>query len=256
MYSFAAFTIRSYSAGVVLEDGQTVKQPGFDAGRRMCRAALRAHRPLPDSRSFARVNAMSAETPLSGRTGVTTVMVSFTASNTTTMVGRTITASGIADRIRIGLRQLLHLPHHVVAEIAEDAGRHRRQRLGQFDTAFGEEGAQRLERRLVAGRETGRAYAARVAIDLGAAVDRAPDHVGIESDDRIASADRAALDRFQEEAHRPPVGDLEKADTGVSRSETSVVQTTWVSPRRVTLGERRFPAVRSAWISLCRPHRR
>jgi hypothetical protein len=33
--------------------------------------------------------------PLSGRTGVTTVIESFTASNTTMMVGRTSTASGM-----------------------------------------------------------------------------------------------------------------------------------------------------------------
>ena len=48
-----------------------------------------------DRRSPARANAVSADTPLSGRTGVTTVIASFTASNTTTMVGRTMTASGM-----------------------------------------------------------------------------------------------------------------------------------------------------------------
>jgi hypothetical protein len=47
------------------------------------------------------------------------------------------------------------------------------------------------------------------AIDLGAAVDRAPDQIGIEPDDRIAPAHSAAFDRFQEKA-RSAAGDLEE----------------------------------------------
>ena len=71
--------------------------------RRTCRAAGRAHRPLPDSRSVARVSATWALTPASGRTGVTTMIVSLTASKTTMIVGRTITASGMPIDIRVGL---------------------------------------------------------------------------------------------------------------------------------------------------------
>ena len=78
----------------------------------------------------------------SGRTGVTTVMESSTASNTITTVGRSMIGVREADRIRIGRRQFLHQPHHVVAEIAEQAGRHRRQLLGQRDAAFGDQRAQ------------------------------------------------------------------------------------------------------------------
>ena len=94
MYSLAAFTIRSYSAGVVLEDGHTVSGPALTLGGE-CASGASSASTIADSRSLARVKAVSALTPLSGRTGVTTVMESFTASNTTTMVGRTSTASGM-----------------------------------------------------------------------------------------------------------------------------------------------------------------
>ena len=47
------------------------------------------------SRSPARASAALAVTPFMGRTGVTTVIMSATASNTTTMVGRTSMASGM-----------------------------------------------------------------------------------------------------------------------------------------------------------------
>jgi len=50
---------------------------------------------MAERRSLARAKADSAAMPLSGRTGVTTVIASLTASNTTTMVGRISTASGI-----------------------------------------------------------------------------------------------------------------------------------------------------------------
>ena len=47
----------------------------------------------------------------------------------------------------IGLagRQVLHLPHHVVTEIAEHAGRHRRQIVGQIDPAFRDQHPQGFE---------------------------------------------------------------------------------------------------------------
>src|SRR6266511_1023603 len=43
---------------------------------------------------------------------------------------------------------------------------------------------------------------ARLAVDFGAIAVHAPDHVRFETDDRIAPAHRAALDRFEQEAHR------------------------------------------------------
>ena len=93
MYSLAARTMRSYSAGVVLEVGSTVSDPdGLPAAA--WSSGLSKASTTAASRSVARASAVLAETPFSGRTGVTTVIVSFTASNTTTMVGRTTTASG------------------------------------------------------------------------------------------------------------------------------------------------------------------
>ena len=50
---------------------------------------------MADRRSTARASAAFAVTPGCGRTGVTTVMVSSTASNTITIVGRTRIASGM-----------------------------------------------------------------------------------------------------------------------------------------------------------------
>ena len=49
----------------------------------------------PASRARRARSAAFAETPGSGRTGVTTVIASFTASNTTMSVGRISTASGM-----------------------------------------------------------------------------------------------------------------------------------------------------------------
>src|SRR6516225_3988991 len=81
MYSLAAATIRSYSAGVVLDDGQTVSGPTFMLGGAWVRGASSAST-MADRRSLARVRATSAVMAASGRTGVTTVIASFTASNT------------------------------------------------------------------------------------------------------------------------------------------------------------------------------
>src|SRR5207302_4662496 len=94
MYSLAVFTIRSYSAEVVLEEGHTVSGPALTLGGE-CASGASSASTMAASRSPARVKAASEETPLSGRTGVTTVIASLTASNTTTTVGRTSTASGM-----------------------------------------------------------------------------------------------------------------------------------------------------------------
>ena len=56
-------------------------------------AALRAL--IAERRSVARASAVFAVAPFSGRTGVTTVIMSRTASNTTTIVGRMRIASGM-----------------------------------------------------------------------------------------------------------------------------------------------------------------
>ena len=79
----------------------------------------------------------------------------------------------------------------------------------------------------------------RRAIDLGPSGDGAPDQIGIEPDDRVAPAHRAAFDRFQQKAHRPPVGDLEEGrhrrfEVGDQRGPDHL----GLAPR-VALGERR-----------------
>src|SRR6266568_4407913 len=94
MYSLARATIWRNSSGVVFEVGGTVSGPaGLPA------ASLSSGRSsastMADNRSEARVSATAAVTAGSGRTGVTTVIWSLTASNTITTVGRTMMASGI-----------------------------------------------------------------------------------------------------------------------------------------------------------------
>ena len=176
------------------------------AGRRArrrppCRADGRARRRSPMSRSTAR-----AERGLGGDAGLGPHRrhdgdrVLHGVEHDRRCVGRIRIASGMPIGSGLGARQLLHQPHHVVAEIAEQAGRHRRQLFGQRDAAFGDQRAQRVERRLGAGREAVR-LGARRAVDLGARAVRAPDQVGLEPDDRIAAAHRAAFDRFEQEAH-------------------------------------------------------
>ena len=56
-----------------------------------------------------------------------------------------------ADRLGLGGRQLLHQPHHVVGEVAEDAGRHRRQPGRHDDAALRNQRPQRLQRVAFAG---------------------------------------------------------------------------------------------------------
>ncbi len=116
---------------------------------------------------------------------------------------------GNADRIAARRRQILHQADHVVAEIAEHAGRHRRQRRRQRDAAFGDDVAQRGERRVARRHESGR-IGVRRAVDLRALAVDAEDEVGLEPDDRIAPAHRAAFDRFQKKTHRPAARDLQE----------------------------------------------
>jgi hypothetical protein len=55
---------------------------------------------------------------------------------------------------------MLHQPDHVIAEIAEQPGRHRGQAVGHLDPAFGQErtqGIQRVARQIGKGRGSKRA---------------------------------------------------------------------------------------------------
>jgi hypothetical protein len=106
-----------------------------------------------------------------------------------------------ADRIRTRRRQrILHQTHHVVAEVTEHAGRHRRQGFRQRDAAFGDQRPQRRQRGGVRRRESV-GIALRPAIDFRAPAVDAEHNVRRQPDDRIASAHFAAFDRFQQEAH-------------------------------------------------------
>src|ERR1700719_3500578 len=93
MYFLATLTMRSYSADGVLDDGQTESGPFCTRGGEWASGASSASTTAA-SRLHARSNAVSAEMPASGRTGVTMVMMSVTASKTTTAVGRSNMASG------------------------------------------------------------------------------------------------------------------------------------------------------------------
>ena len=127
-----------------------VERAGVDFRRRTCRAAGRAHRRWRTSRSTARASAAFALTPAlrpHRRDDGDRVFDRIEGDDQ----GRADQDRvGNADRIAARRRQIFHQPHHVVAEIAENAGGHRRQRIRQRDAALADEGAQRGERRLAA----------------------------------------------------------------------------------------------------------
>ena len=79
-------------------------------------------------------------------------------------------------------------------------------------------------------------WSARPAVDLGRPAAVRQIEVGLEPDDRIASAHRAALDRFQQEAHRP------------RRRRSSETPTPGFRDRRPAWSRRPAPRrARSAW---------
>ena len=119
-----------------------------------------------------------------------------------------------ADGIGLGRGEPLHVTHHVVAQIAENAGRHRRQVGRHLDGGVGQEGPQRRQRRFRAGLEPVGIVRSRV-VDLGAMAGAAPDGIGVEADHRIAAARGVALDGFeQEDVARPALRELEERRHG------------------------------------------
>ena len=104
-----------------------------------------------------------------------------------------------AQGIGIGLGQFLHEPHHVIAHVTKDTGRHGWRILGKSNAAFGQQGAQCFKR--VQGDDFEGAF----GIEAGLAVDRSlapinfPDQVGVHADDRVAPAHGTAFHRFKEE---------------------------------------------------------
>ena len=112
---------------------------------------------------------------------------------------------GHADRIRLCLGKALHLADHVVAEIAEDARRHRRKFIGRVDPRLRDQLAKCRERRLGARREFVGIFE-RAAIDLGPPAMDAPDDIRIEANHRVAAPRGAAFDRFEQEDAPGPAG--------------------------------------------------
>ncbi len=120
-------------------------------------------------------------------------------SNTRISVGRTISMSGTSSSLCGRARELFDQADRLVAEIADQAGERGRQRLGHVDPARGGERAQFGEAVALRAPRTprGRASSARLTSQLRAG--RAEDEVGIEPEQAVAPADRAAFDRFEQE---------------------------------------------------------
>ena len=194
MYSFARNTMRWKSSGVVFERGTTSSGP---APPTLPRKRGREGRGRLVERLVERVDDRrqtldrARQRRLGGDAGL--------------RPNRRHDGDGVLDRVegdhqrradedrlgnadRIGRRRgerILHLPHHVVAEIAEHAGGHRRQAVRQGDAAFGDQGAQRGKRRRSGRRERFRIVLRR-PVDLRLRAATAKDDVRLKPDDRIA----------------------------------------------------------------------
>ncbi len=122
-------------------------------------------------------------------------------------------AVGHAEAVGRHVRQVLGKPHHVVAHVADDARADVGDVARQGDAGSVEQLAQRGERGIGLGHE-GVRRGLRRSIDLGPGAARAPDDVGREADHGVAPAHGAAFDRFQQETHRPVVGQFQHGRDG------------------------------------------
>ena len=104
-----------------------------------------------------------------------------------------------AENVGVRLAQLFHVPDHVVAEIAEDAGGHGGKVLPERDCALGQQQAKGVERGLGAQVE-GIGALQRNPVDLGDGTPAAEDEIGGQADHRIAAPDGAAFDRLEQES--------------------------------------------------------
>ncbi len=104
---------------------------------------------------------------------------------------------------------MLDLAHHVIAQIAEQAGRHGRQAGRQFHARGLDQSAQRIQRpgflRHIGAARQG------MMIDLGHIAAAAPDQIGFQADDGIAAARFPALHAFQQEGILLAFAQLEKS---------------------------------------------
>ena len=131
--------------------------------------------------------------------------------------------------------QALHQPHHLVAEIAVDAGSGGGQALGDVGLALGDEGAQHVEGRLAHGHEA--LAGGNVAVDAGLAALDLEDDVGIEPDHRVAAAGGAVLHAFEQEGVLPPFGELQIGADGRLEVGDHALEDDLGAPGVVALGE-------------------
>ncbi len=104
--------------------------------------------------------------------------------------------------------QALDQADHLIADIAHQRRRHRRQFIRQVDMAFAHQPFEGGDSARLFGDE-GVGIAAGAAVDLGLVAAAAPDEVRFHADDRIAPAHMAAFDRFQQEGVGLGGGDLQ-----------------------------------------------
>ena len=162
---------------------------------------------------------------------------------------------GQAERVGVDVRQPLDQPHHVVAEVAEEAGGHRRQLGRQVDPALGDQRA----RGSPAGRRRPRApgvgVEARRTVEPRGGAAALPDQVGLHPHDRVAAAHLAAGDALEQEAVLARLGQLQhqrhrRVEVGDQAGPDHLVAARRRSPRRSPrspgraasreAGERRF----------------
>ena len=127
MYSLARSTIAWYAAGVMLDTGSAaLERPALSRPRMRAAAVEVAHRVDHPLRRLG-VGGARAEAG-AGPDGRHHRDLVLARCRRPAMIGRAQhDRVGQAERVGIDVRQSLDQPHHVVAEIAEQAGGHRRQ---------------------------------------------------------------------------------------------------------------------------------
>ncbi len=115
-----------------------------------------------------------------------------------------------AKFILVAVWQLFHQTHCVIAHIANQTGTHRRQVVGQFDMAFGNQLFQAFKRGFGFVDE-GVGISHRTAVQFGLVAKTPPDQVGFKAQKRIPTANSAAFNRFKQIGIGHAFGDLEES---------------------------------------------
>ena len=123
-----------------------------------------------------------------------------------------------AKGVGVHLGKMFDQPDHVIAKIAKEARRHRRQSFGHGDPAFRDQRPQRVERVAVQWTK-GRGVKTCLSVDLACPAPAAPDKIGLHAHDGIATAHLATGDGFQHEGVRAGIAQLQhQADRGIKVS--------------------------------------